>query len=128
MGLDSFNIAPDNTGGRPKGNDDSDSSEPQRHETAHTLDKEGKEYWEEVWSIFVSGDEPEDGDMRRICQYTQLLPHTVKQRLTEHDLYEFTQEERRERDEPDMNIEQSSNSSDDESRSSGLSSLIDDAK
>lgn len=128
MGLDSFDIAPDNTGGRPSGSNDSDGSNPERSETAHTLHKEGEEYWQEAWDIFVAGDEPEQHEMRQLCQYSKLLPHAVKQRLTEHGICEFSMEERRERDEPDMSTSSNSNTTDDELGSSGLSGLVNDAK
>lgn len=88
MGLENFNIAADNKGGRKPGSGE-EKPDPTIIETAYTRKKDSEDWWQQVWDDYVSYDEPTRGEMMRICNDLHVLPRTVKQKFTEYGLFEY---------------------------------------
>lgn len=118
MGLDNFDIAPDNKGGRKKKEESEESDykgeywEGDAFHTEHRLPPE--DYWRTMFDRHVEGDEPTGSELKEICKDTCLLPRTVKSKLVKYNICEFpefVEEEEQKEDE-----------------SSGLASLVNNAK
>lgn len=87
MGLDNFNVAPNNMGGRSKGSEDEEDV--RRVNTAHTFQKDSEEFWEEQYATVVGMRDPEDRHIRELADKLHLLPRTIKSKLTEYGVYEY---------------------------------------
>lgn len=88
MGLENFNIAPDNKGGR-KPKEERDENPYRNVEGEPYTMEHGKDYWKRVWHRFVEGTEADDDEMAMMAHFTHCLPNTVKQNLHEHDIAEY---------------------------------------
>lgn len=88
MGLENFNIAPDNKGGRKPGSGE-EQPEPDVIQSAYTMEKDTEQWWQEVADTHVSGDHPTRAEMVRICQDLHILPRTAKQMFTIHGIFDY---------------------------------------
>lgn len=88
MGLEKFKVAPDNKGGRKSGST-VENPEIQTIESAYTLEKDSEEWWEELYMKITGLGEPTRDDIKEMAERTHLLSRTVKQKLTEHGVYEY---------------------------------------
>lgn len=90
MGLDQFNVAPDNNGGRPEGSkeDRGYSTRETDHGDPMTMDH-GEDYLNDIMDRFVEGDKPTDEEMKKITDYTHLLPRSVKVELDKHGIVDY---------------------------------------
>lgn len=147
MGLEDFNIAPDNKGGRKKKEEKQDNSPRTRmvDGEAFTMEDDTKEWWQEQLRAEVveqSGDNIEE-KIPTLAGYVFMNPVSVRIKLEEHEIHETDWDQYVE-DHPvyeeDQRIldhlgevDNSSSSSTDflsseESEDSGLASLVKDAK
>lgn len=110
MGLDNFDIAPDNRGGRKQGEGEEEYG--RRIQEAFTVDDDTEGFWSEQYGTVVGLGEPDDSHITELAGKLHLLPRTVKQKLTEHEVYEFDGFVAQER----------------ESKSTSLQALVDNAK
>lgn len=100
MGLDAFNIAPDNKGGRKKKEEKDRIPQPSaRVENALILERDNEDYWRELVVKHSDGNKPEGQSMAAICNEAQVMPRTVRWKLHEHGIFEYehVQEEKLER-------------------------------
>lgn len=118
MGLDSFNVAEDNKGGR-KPTQESEDFERTRIEDAHTLHKCSEEYWEEQLEKHSGGDKPSPEEMRAICEAAHVSDRTVKSKLDEYGIYDYDVS-------PDV-TEESGGSSDGRKEDSALFNVVKNA-
>jgi len=90
MGLDSFNVAEDNKGGRPEGSTEKRNFAPQVAEYGEpmTIDH-GEEYLQKLMDKFVEGDKPTDEEMGKMCDYAHLLPRSMRSELKKHDVVDY---------------------------------------
>lgn len=121
MGLDKFNIAPDNKGGR-KPKEKRDEEEFRGVEGEPYIKDHGEDYWRKVWHKFVEGTEAGDQEMAKMARYTSCLPITVKQNLHEYDIAEYPDAM------PDLSGGGRFSSSSALDDDSGLAAVINDAK
>ena len=148
MGLGNFNVAPDNKGGRKKGsrNGASDASKDRdgfgtrpvnlEYETdAITQKKDTEDYWDTVFQKFCPLGDPTNEQIEKMAQYTQMRPDALRLKLAEWGVWEPDNLEELQFD-PDPSVSSllsgssssSSSETSTEESSSGLSSLIDNAK
>lgn len=87
MGLEKFNIAEDNKGGRKPKNKRED---PKRSaEGEPYVGDHGEDFWRKIWHKFVEGTEATDSEMADMAEYTHSLPQTVKQNLHQYDIADY---------------------------------------
>lgn len=126
MGLEEFNVAPDNKGGRPEKTEEEQNG---REAIGLTMEKyNSQEYWKSLLQQSWNGSEITVEAMSEMTEETVLLPHTVISKLMEHEIVdqselgEYLDMYRRKQSTG------SSTSSTERSDSGGLSSIIDAAK
>lgn len=101
MGLDQFNVAEDNKGGR-KPTQESEEFERVKLDEAHTLVKCSEDYWNRLIKQECGVGKPEGEDITRLCRVTHLRPESVKEKIHDYELYEYPEvEEKRRRLESD---------------------------
>lgn len=78
--------AGDNRGGRPP----SESKGPKKLPgKPFTVSKDSKEFWQEVWDRFVSGNEPTMEEIGQMADYTHVFPWDLKIYIEKWDIFEF---------------------------------------
>jgi hypothetical protein len=87
MGLEAFNIKPDNNGGRSK--KEEMLSRERANKLALTKEKDTKKFWEKLVDKHANGEKPEGQRMAAICGEVQTLPITVRRKLHEHGIFEY---------------------------------------
>lgn len=92
MGLDAFNVAPDNKGGRKKKEETDDQGfseerDPGYEHDALTIEKDTEEYWQDLFDRFVTGEEPNNEELVQLVAWTQTNPRTVKTKMYEYDIW-----------------------------------------
>lgn len=92
MGLQNFNITPEDKGGRPSKSERGKRTARNPGE-AYCAHKHGEDYWKRVYMKFVDGGEVGNEEMKDICEYAQTLPHTAKRQLQDHGIHDFGLEE-----------------------------------
>lgn len=125
MGLESFNVAPDNKGGRPS-KEEEEESNTRRVDSAHTMDDDTEEYWSEMFNKHVAGSEPSAEELMKIASDTHLLSRTVKMKLTEFGVYEYDQFVGM--DPTDGKVDDSPFGGSSSGSGSGLASIVNNAK
>lgn len=126
MGLEAFDIAEDNKGGRkPKEEDEEEDYGGRKLHGNAYYEGEGiepEEYWEDIYQRHVSDDKPTKDEIQSIAHESILLPRTVKEKLTEFELYEYEEF-------VESNVEDSPTNLDvDNEAESGLKGLVSNAK
>jgi hypothetical protein len=117
MGLEAFDVAPDNKGGR-KESRSADNRQSKSFDRALTLSKDSESYWRQLLNEHSIAGKPEGADMAILCNETQLLPRTVRSKLHEHGIFEY--EEIKKQELQDSGLEPDTDSS--------LVSFVHDAK
>lgn len=123
MGLENFNVAPDNKGGRPSKEEtekETEKSEDGAFYVGHKLSPE--EYWNQLYDDYVEGEEPDSEEITEMAREAVVLPRTVKSQLAEHGIYTCSGYE---------SVEKVKSSSPDDvevEQKSGLQGLIQNAK
>lgn len=141
MGLN--DIVPDDAGDAKGGRPPEPTPESTEHIHGDPFDmgKDDEEYWTEVFEENVEGDTVTDEDMARMSSYSATRPATIMEKMAEHGVYNFSQEDVKD-DYPihmregkweggprtKEDIGSSSTDKKDSSSSGGLSDLIKDAK
>lgn len=142
MSLD--DLIPDDVGDGKGGRPTEDRKETRTvHGDPYTQEKDTEEWWQEKWDRFVGLGEPKEEDITVLSDHVALRPSTVMQKVTEHDVYEFDQEDVKE-DYPldmkeghwsgggksyaDFRGTDDSTEEDEDTERSGLLGLVDDAK
>lgn len=125
MGLQNFNITPDDKGGRPSKSENSKRKARNPGE-AYCAHKHGEDYWKRVYLKFVDGKEVSDEEMATMCEYTQSLPHIIKKQLQDHGIHDFGLEEWTGSKASSTSTSSSTSSS--SSSNSGFGAIIENAK
>lgn len=84
MGLDEFNIAPDNKGGRPEKTEE--ESDTKNGYGISIEDYNSEEYWESLLEDNWDGSEITFDAMKGMCAQTHMLPQSIVSKLMEHDV------------------------------------------
>lgn len=124
MGLDHYDIAPDDRGGRPEEEEEDYSRTPMGEEPL-TTENDTESFWEKILDRFVTGDKPDDDELAQISHYCSILPRTARNKLEEHGFCEFG--ETKEPIDPDMS-EQTTSDITKGGSDSGFAAIINDAK
>lgn len=125
MGLEKYNVAPDDKGGRPE-KEEEDYKRRGRADDPLTQDKDNKEFLQSKWDDIVSGDEATSSEIQTLCSMLAILPRTLKEKVKEYGIGEFDGDE--ETEYSDMPEETSATFGDGEDSSSGFASIIENAK
>lgn len=88
MGLDNFNVAPDNKGGRKKEEEKEKKSRESPHEEPYTRGH-GEEYWEDLWNQYNTDDRTLNEVIAKIGEHSALLGRTVVNKLQDDDVVDF---------------------------------------
>lgn len=117
MGLEKYNIAPDDKGGRPeKEEEEGDLARDAVGEKALTIDNDDESYWQEMYDEY--------GNITLICHHASVLPRTAKRKMSEHGIGDWDFEPK-----PDPSPSKSKSSITDKGDSnSGFAAIINDAK
>lgn len=89
MGLDEFNIAPDNKGGRPEKTEDNE--EPQDYFGPSHDEYSSEEYWESLLEDNWNGSEITFDAMKAMCAESHMLPQSVVSKLVDNDIVDTDQ-------------------------------------
>lgn len=138
MGLDEFNIAPDNTGGRPEKDEQEEEEVADRPGPGYEVDpltreNDSEEFFQDLWDEFVSGDEPTSEEIGNMAARASILTITLKLKMAEYgiweadDLNEIRWGGSKKRSSSSSSGELFSEGSDSDEESSGLASLVNNA-
>lgn len=86
MGLENFDIAPDNRGGRK---DDEEDEYGRKVSGAFTGDDDTEDFWKKQYGTVIGLGDPNESHIMELADNLHLLTRTVKQKLTEHEVHEF---------------------------------------
>jgi len=91
MGLEAFNVAPDNNGGRKK-KEETEEEKHRRfsHEEAFN-GSHGKEFWQKLWNRYHADSKTIHEVLEQISEHAAVLPRTAVTQMQEEDVVDFTE-------------------------------------
>jgi len=125
MGLNSFNVAPDNQGGRPEGSKEDRGYSSRESDTGHAMTIEhGEEYLKGLLEKFVEGDRPTSEEMGKMSHYSHLLPRSLKVEFHQHGILDYPDALWTK---PDTTTSPDTSGSDDDENKGGIFSIVDES-
>lgn len=128
MGLQDFNVAPDNKGGRKKKEKSDEDNGRDTHGNPADLSWD-REQWLSVYNKYCPGGHMTPEAMGEICHHTHYLESSVKFFLTDYEIHEFEEVKQQYPVYFGLTLPSKQSTSQKETSSTdGIFSLVDDAK
>lgn len=86
MGLEAFDIAPNNNGGRKKKTEEKRTV---NYEDAFVLEDDSEEFWRQLLNKHSITGKPEGEEMVELCVELHILPRTIESKLHKHEIFEY---------------------------------------